>query len=60
MFRFFKIIQKVPELLHLVRPTTHKLAARMLLNLLSPNFSEEGSTCYLREKQVFASFVKYV
>ena len=60
VFGFFKIFQKVPVLLHLVRPTTHKLAARMLLNLLSPKFSEEGSTCYLREKQVYALFVKYV
>ena len=60
VFGFIKIFQKVPVLLHLVRPTTHKLAARMLLNLLSPKFSEEGSTCYLREKQVYALFVKYV
>ena len=50
VFGFFKIFQKVPVLLHLVRPTTHKLAARMLLNLLSPKFSKEGFKCYLREK----------
>ena len=60
VFGFFKIFQKVPVLLHLIRPTTHKLTARLLLNLLSPEFSQEGSACYLREKQVYAFFVKYV
>ena len=57
VFGFIKIFQKVPVLVRLVRPTTHKLAARMLLNLLSPKFSEEGSTCYLREKQAYSLFV---
>ena len=60
MFGFFKIFQKVLVLLHLIRPTTHKLTARVLLNSLSPEFSQEGSKCYLREEQVYALFVKYV
>lgn len=60
VFGLLKIFQKVPVLLHLLRPTTHKLAARMLLHLLSPKFSEEGSSTYQREKQVYGLFVKYV
>ena len=60
VFGLLKIFQKVPVLLHLLRPTTHKLAARMLLHLLSPKFSEEGSPTYQREKQVYGLFVKYV
>ena len=60
MFGFAKIFQKVPIMLHLLRPTTHKLATRMLLNLLTPELSQEGSTSYLREKQFYALFVKYV
>lgn len=51
VFGFSKIFEKVPILLHLLRPSTHKLAARKLLNLLTPEFSQEGSTSYLREKQ---------
>ena len=50
VFGFSKIFE-VPILLHLLRPSTHKLAARKLLNLLTPEFSQEGSTSYLREKQ---------
>ena len=50
VFGLLKIFQKVPVLLHLLKPTTHKLAARMLLHLLSPKFSEEGSSTYQRSK----------
>lgn len=60
VFGFFKIFQKVLVLLHLVRPTRHKLTARLLLNSLSPELYQEGSTYCLREKQVYALFVKYV
>ncbi|CAH3037630.1 unnamed protein product [Pocillopora meandrina] len=60
VFGFFKIFQKVLVLLHLIRPTTHKLTARLLLKSLSPELSREGSTCCLREKQVYALFVKFV
>jgi len=60
VFGLTKIIQEVPILLHLLTPTKHKLAVRMLLNLLTPEFSEEGSTAYLREKKVYALFVKYM
>lgn len=54
----FKIFQKMPVLLHPIRPKTHKVGARMLLNLLSPEFAQEESTCYLREQQAYA--MKYV
>lgn len=60
VFGFFKIFQKVLVLLHLVRPTRRKLTARLLLNSLSPELYQEGSTYCLREKQVYALFVKYV
>ena len=32
----------------------------MVLKLLAPTFSEEGSTAYLKEKEFYALFVKYV
>ena len=50
----------MPVLLHLIRPTTHKLAARMLLNLWSPEYSQKRSTCYLRGQKVFALLVRYL
>ena len=59
VFGFFNL-SKVLVLLHLIRPTTHKLTARLLLNSLFPELSQEGSTSCLREKQVYALFVKYV
>lgn len=60
MFGLVRIMQKVPILLHLLQPSNHRLVAKMLLNLLTPEFSEEGSTTCLREKKVYALFVKYV
>ena len=60
VFGLLKIFQKVPVLLHLLRPTTHNLAPKMLLHLLSPKFSEEGSSTYQREKQLYGLFVKYI
>lgn len=40
------IFYKLPVLLHRIGPIKHKLTARLLLNFLSPEFSQEGSTCY--------------
>ena len=60
VFGLVRIMQKVPILLHFLRPSNHRLVAKMLLNLLTPEFSEEGSTTCLREKKVYALFVKYV
>ena len=60
VFGLGEIIRRVPILLHLLRPTNHTLAPKMLLKLLTPQFSEEGSSAYLKEKKVYALFVKYV
>ena len=60
MFGLLKVFQKVPVFLHLLWPTTHKLAVRMPLHVLSPKFSEEGSSTYQREKQLYGLCVKYV
>ncbi|XP_068704511.1 uncharacterized protein [Montipora foliosa] len=60
VFGLEEIICRVPILLHLLRPTNHTLAPKMLLKLLTPQFSEEGSSAYLKEKKVYALFVKYV
>ena len=50
VFGLARIMQKFPILLHLLRPNNLELAARMVLKLLAPTFSEEGSTAYLKEK----------
>ncbi|KAK3754310.1 hypothetical protein QZH41_018743 [Actinostola sp. cb2023] len=60
VFGLAKIMQKFPIILHLLRPTHHKLTPKLLLNMLTPRFSEEDSTAFLREKEVYALFVKYV
>ena len=48
-------------LLHLLRPQAqHKMCGKQLLQLLKPNFSEEGSNALKKEKEVYQMFVKYV
>ena len=60
VFGLTKIMRNFPILLHLLRPTSHKLTPKVLLNLLTPMFSEEGSNTLIREKQVYTLFIKYV
>jgi len=51
---------KHPLILHLLRPTSHKLSIKFLLNYLKPNFSEVGSNCYKFEKDIYAAFIRYI
>ena len=44
----------------MLRHNNHALSAKMVLKLLVPTFSEEGSSMYLKEKALYALFVKYV
>ena len=60
VFGLLQIMQKFPILLHLLRQHNQALSVRMLLKLLAPAFSEEGSSMYLKEKAMYALFVKYV
>ena len=50
-------MQKFPILLHLHRQHNQAL---MLLKLLAPALSEQGSSVYLKERALYALFVKYV
>ena len=60
IFCLARIMQKFPILLLLLRHNNHALSAKMVLKLLVPTFSEEGSSMYLKEKALYALFVKYV
>ena len=54
-------LQELPMLVHLLRPQAQgKLSVQMLLQILKPNFSEEGSNTLKNEKEVYQLFVKYV
>lgn len=54
------IFQCFPIVLQLLQPSKKKLTPKILLHLLTPEFSEEGSTAVIREKEVYALFIKYV
>lgn len=43
VFGLAKIMRKFPILLHLLRPTNHRLTPKNLIRLLQPTFSEEGT-----------------
>ena len=43
VFGLAKIMRKFPILLHLFRPTNHRLTPKNLIRLLQPTFSEEGT-----------------
>ena len=60
VFGLLQIMRKFPILLHLLRQHNQALSERMLLKLLAPAFSEEGSSMYLKEKAMSALFVKYL
>lgn len=60
VFGLTKIMRNFPILLHLLRPSNHQLTPNILLKLLHAKFSEEGSSALLREKQMYALFVKYI
>ncbi|XP_065672015.1 uncharacterized protein LOC136089853 [Hydra vulgaris] len=57
LIRFFK---EFPQLLELLRPSKVQFTAKMLLKLLKPKFSSEGSTALVKEKEIYSMFVKYV
>ncbi|CAB4021613.1 hypothetical protein AWC38_SpisGene23883 [Paramuricea clavata] len=60
VFGLARIMQKFPILLYLLRHNNQTMSAKMVLKLLAPTFSEEGSSVYLKEKALYALFVKYV
>ncbi|XP_028408793.1 uncharacterized protein LOC114533337 [Dendronephthya gigantea] len=60
VFGLARIMEKFPILLHLLRHNNQTLSAKMVLKLLAPTFSEEGSSMYFKEKALYALFVKYV
>ena len=60
IFGLPRIMEKFPVLLNLLRHNNQTLSAKMVLKLFPPAFSEEGSSKYLKEKALYALFVKYV
>ena len=54
-------LQQLPTLVYLLRPgSQHKITVPRLLQMLKPNFSEEGSNALRYEKEVYMLFVRYV
>ena len=54
--------RKFPMFLYLLRPPQNnaKLTVPLILHLLKPTFSEEGSNSLKYEKAVYSKFVKYL
>ena len=60
-FFYLDILMKEFQVLqHLLRPNLMPLNAKMILQILKPNFSLHGSTAFSREKSLYGLFVKYV
>ena len=58
---YLDILRKeFPVLHHFLHPNLMPLNAKMILQILKPNFSPDGSTAFSREKSVLGLFVKYV
>ena len=56
----YQIGNAIPNFLHLFRPSqSYALSRRMLMALLSPNFSEEGSNARRFETEIYQLFSKY-
>lgn len=60
IFGLRQIFQRLPTLLHLLRPSNTTMTARMLIHLLKPQFSEEGSSAFLKEKEMYSLLIKYI
>ena len=54
------LMKEFPVLQHLLRPNLMPLNAKMILQIVKPNFSPDGLTAFSREKSVYGLFVKYV
>lgn len=60
MLGMLSALQQLPMLVHLLRPDSqHKVNVPKLLQILKPNFSEEGSNTLRYEKEVYQLFVRY-
>ena len=60
MLGMLSALQQLPMLVHLLRPDSqHKVNVPKLLQILKPNFSEEGSNTLMYEKEVYQLFVRY-
>ena len=58
---FVSALQQLPMLQHLLRPGAEaNLTVPILLHLLKPKFSEEGSNSLKYEKEVYQLFVRYI
>ena len=56
----FQIGNAIPNFLHLFRPSQgYAMSRRMLMTLLSPNFSDEGSNAPCFETEIYELFSKY-
>ena len=53
VFGLQNIFHKFPIIRHLLQPTAKKLNVKDLTRLLTPQFSEEGTTMLIREKKVY-------
>ena len=54
--------RKFPVFLYLLRPSQDnaRMTVPMILHLLKPKFSEEGSNSFMYEKAIYGKFVKYL
>lgn len=52
--------QHVHQFVSIFRPVHNKITVRNFIQLLQPQFSEEGSNKFLFEKIVYNKFIKYV
>lgn len=54
------MLRQLPTFKYLfISSQSESLSIRKVINLLKPNFSEEGSNALKFEKEVYAVFIKY-
>ncbi|KAK3085255.1 hypothetical protein FSP39_000754 [Pinctada imbricata] len=54
------VVQGAPSFVHLFQNTHVTLTYKRVTNLLTPEFTEEGSNGYMYEKAVYAAFLRYL
>ena len=60
VFGLLEIFHSFPIMQNLFKSKQHPLTAKRLMQILQPQFSEEGSSSLHREKGIYGMFVKYV
>ncbi|KAK3085561.1 hypothetical protein FSP39_005363 [Pinctada imbricata] len=56
----YSLCKELPSFVHLFQNTHVTLTYKRVTNMLTPEFTEEGSNGYMYEKAVYAAFLRYL